>query len=350
MLFMMFIQYACNDNYTVGRVFSQKCSITRQHPASPMQYQMNAPNNFTLFPQPHSSQIRTFVPQVQQPQLQQQNYNIPVSRSNIEHSSLGTAPHLLPAIPADHIIPSSSVVTTVAMATSTFSTLQSSSYTYSQTTTVDTIMTTVQCGNSSHHRSLYSVCGHPTSMASFQVSTSNNGNEMKIDYISTALPEIPCSSSTVISSVNVSLLSTSQASVPVYSLTSQSNIPLAATKQSNSTSLLKPTGILEIFQHHYLELIRSLPMNDGIFLGKLYINNLLPHNFKATIESLHTPVERATKFLDNIIKPSVENNVITTLNVLLTVMMDSNDYAIKELAERINIMLNQDCLQSEKGN
>ena len=90
-------------------------------------------------------------------------------------------------------------------------------------------------------------------------------------------------------------------------------------------------------------------MNDDIFLGKLYINNLLPHNFKAIIESLHTPVERATKFLDNIIKPSVENNVITTLHVLLTVMMDSNDYAIKELAERISIMLNQDCLQSEKG-
>ena len=315
-----------------------------------MQYQTNAPNNFTLFPQPHSSQIRTFVPQVQQPQLQQQNYNMPVSRSNIEHSSLGTAPNLLSSLAADHMISSSNVVTTIAMATSIFSTLQSSSYTYSQTTTVDTIMTTVQCGNSSHHRSLYSVYDYPTSMASFQVSTSNNGNEMEIDNINTALPQIPCSSSTVISSVCISLLSTSQASVPVYSMASQSSIPLATTKESSSTSLLKPTGILEIFQYHYLELIRSLPMNDDIFLGKLYMNKLLPHNCKAIIESLHTPVERAAKFLDNIIKPSVENNVITRFNVLLTVMMESDDDAIKELAKRINSMLkNQDCLQSEKG-
>ena len=334
-------------------MFNQQYSVTRQwqYFTYPMQHQMNIPNNSVMYSQPHSSQMRPLLSQDQWLPLQQQNYNILSGRSNMGQSTLGTAPHLLSTIPADdHMIPSSSIVTTVAIATSTFSTLQSSSYTYSQTTTVDTIMTTVQCGKSSHHRSLYSVCDHPTSMASFQVKTSHNGNEMEITYVSTALPEISCSSSTVISSVNNSLLSTSQASVPVYSLASQSNIPLVATKQSSSTSLLKPTRILEIFQYHYLELIRSLPMNDDIFLGKLYMNNLLPHYFKATIESLHTPVERATKFLDNIIKPSVENNVITTLNVLLTVMMDSNDYAIKELAEGINVMLNQDCLQSEKGN
>ena len=109
------------------------------------------------------------MPQVQQPQLQQQNYNIPVSRCNIEHSSLRAAPNLLSSLAADHMIPSSSVVTTIAMATSKFSTLQNSSYTYSQTTTVDTIMTTVQCGNSSYHRLLYSKCDHPTSVASLQV-------------------------------------------------------------------------------------------------------------------------------------------------------------------------------------
>ena len=134
-----------------------------------MQNQMNAPYRSVMYSQPHLSQIRAFEPQVQQSQPHQQNYNIPAGRSNMGQPCLGTAPHLLSAIPADHMIPSSSVVTTVPMATSIFSTLQSSSYTYSQTTIVDTIMTTVQCGNSSHHRSLYSVCGHPTSVASFQV-------------------------------------------------------------------------------------------------------------------------------------------------------------------------------------
>ena len=130
---------------------------------------MNIPNNSVMYSQPHSSQMRPFLPQDQWLPLQQQNYNIPAGRSNMGQPSLGTAPNLLSAISVDHMIPSSSIVTTVAIATSTFSSLQSSSYTYSQTTTVHTIMTTVQCGNSSRHRSLYSVCDHPTSMASFQV-------------------------------------------------------------------------------------------------------------------------------------------------------------------------------------
>ena len=116
---------------------------------------MNIPNDSVMYSQPHSSQMRPLLPQDQWLPPQQQNYNIPTGRSNMGQPSLGTAPHLLSVIPADHMIPSRSIVTTVAIATSTFSTLQSSSYTYSQTTTVDTIMTTVQCG--------------PTSMGPFQV-------------------------------------------------------------------------------------------------------------------------------------------------------------------------------------
>ena len=134
-----------------------------------MQHQMNIPNNSVMYSQPHSSQMRSLLPQDQWFPPQQQNYNIPAGRSNMGQPSLGIAPHLLSTIPADHMISNSSVMTTVAMATSILSTLQTSSYIYSQTTTVDTIMTTVQCGNSSHHRSLYSVCDHPTSIASFQV-------------------------------------------------------------------------------------------------------------------------------------------------------------------------------------
>ena len=134
-----------------------------------MQHQMNIPNNSVMYSQPHSSQMRPFLPQDQWFPPQQQNYNIPAGRSNMGQPSLGTAHHLLSAIPADHMIPSSSILTTVAIATLTFSTLQSSSYTYSQATTVDTIMTTVQCENSSHHRSLHTVCDYPTSMASFEV-------------------------------------------------------------------------------------------------------------------------------------------------------------------------------------
>ena len=127
---------------------------------------MNISHGSVMYSQPHSSQMRPFLPQDQQLQPYQQSYNIPIGSSNIGQPSSGTAPHLSSSIPANHMIPSSNVLTTVAIATSIFSTLHNSIYTYSQTTTVDTIMTTVQCGNS---RSLYSVCDHPTSVTSFQV-------------------------------------------------------------------------------------------------------------------------------------------------------------------------------------
>ena len=160
----------------VGRVFSQEYAVTRQwqYPIYPVQHQMNISHGSVMYSQPHSSQMRPFLPQDQQLQPYQQNYNIPVGGSNMGQHSLGTAPHLLSSIPANHMIPSSSIVTTVAIVTPVFSTLHSSSYTYSQTTTVDTIMTTVQCGNSSQHSSLHSVCDHPTRVASFQVRRPTN--------------------------------------------------------------------------------------------------------------------------------------------------------------------------------
>ena len=135
---------------------------------------MNISHGSVMYSQPHSSQMRPFLPQDQQLQPYQQSYNIPVGSGNIGQPSLGIAPHLLSSIPADHMIPSSNILTTVAIATSIFSTLHSSIYTYSQTTTVDTIMTTVQCGNSSQHRSLYGICDHPTSVTSFQVRRPTN--------------------------------------------------------------------------------------------------------------------------------------------------------------------------------
>ena len=179
-------------------------------------------------------------------------------------------------------------------------------------------------------------------------SSSNNENKMENSSFSIPPSQILTSLSTLISSVNVSSLSTPQVSVPVYSVASQSTVPLASSQQ-RSSSVPRPARSLEVFQDHYVELMRLLPMSDDIFLGKLYTNNLLPNNIKAVIESLPTSVERASKFLDNVIKPSVENNVITRFNVLLTVMMNSDDDPIMELAERINLRLNWDCFQSKKG-
>ena len=149
-------------------------------------------------------------------------------------------------------------------------------------------------------------------------------------------------------SVNTSLLSISHSSVPIYSLASQCSAPFAINQQSSS-SVSRPTTSLKVLQYHYPELLKLLPMEDNFFIAELLKRNLLPHNLKAVIDSLSTRADKVNKFLDSVIRPSAENSNNSNFNVLLQVMMASNDNAVKQLAEAIISMLNQNCFESEKG-
>ena len=101
------------------------------------------------------------------------------------------------------------------------------------------------------------------------------------------------------------------------------------------------SSLLEVFKDHYPKLVRLLPMTDECFMSELYGNNLLPGDLKADIESLPTSTKRATKFLDNVIKPSVENNDSRKLHILLKLMKENDDISIKELANKIRISLDR---------
>lgn len=176
---------------------------------------------------------------------------------------------------------------------------------------------------------------------------SNYGNSRACDSFNAYMPH---SSPIVTPSVNITTVtSTLQTSVPIYSLGSQSNAPLATSQHSSSSFTFRSRRILQVVRSHYPELVRLLPMNDDIFIAELYKNNLLAHNLKAAIGSLPTRAERTTKFLDDVIVPSAENNDGRRFNVLLTVMMNSDDDAVKHLAKTISCMLNQDCFQSDRG-
>ena len=101
------------------------------------------------------------------------------------------------------------------------------------------------------------------------------------------------------------------------------------------------SSLLEVFKVYYPKLVRLLPMSDECFMSDLYGNSLLPGDLKADIESLPTSTKRATKFLDNAIKPSVENNDSRKLHILLKVMKENDDSSIKELADKIRISLDR---------
>ena len=100
------------------------------------------------------------------------------------------------------------------------------------------------------------------------------------------------------------------------------------------------SSVLEVFQEHYQKLMRALPMDDDYFIAELYAKNLLTGSLKADIESLST-TNRASKFLDDVIKPSIENNDCTKFHTLLQLMKKTDDSTIKALADKIRKSLNE---------
>ena len=64
----------------------------------------------------------------------------------------------------------------------------------------------------------------------------------------------------------------------------------------------------EVFTKFYLQLVTTLPIDDPLFTAKLFTNDLLPGDHKGHVESLPTKSDKASYFLDHVIKPSVTSN------------------------------------------
>ena len=89
----------------------------------------------------------------------------------------------------------------------------------------------------------------------------------------------------------------------------------------------------KIFQKFYPKLVKTLPMNDAIFMAELYARDLLPDDLKEHIESLPTSAKKSSHFLDHVIKPSVTSGDVSRFDELLNVMEDNQ--GVKELAKLI---------------
>ena len=95
----------------------------------------------------------------------------------------------------------------------------------------------------------------------------------------------------------------------------------------------------KVYQKYYVELVRCLPMDDVVFIGELFKNELLPSDLKAKLKSSSTSTskEKAAKFLDDVIEPALnaENNNGEMYFTLLSVMKESEYDNVKKLAETI---------------
>jgi len=82
------------------------------------------------------------------------------------------------------------------------------------------------------------------------------------------------------------------------------------------------------------QLLKTLPMDDAIFIANLRSARLLPGNLKAVIKSLPTSADKADHFLDHVILPNISKNHDNFL-ALMNVMENSDYPSLNKLAEEI---------------
>ena len=87
-----------------------------------------------------------------------------------------------------------------------------------------------------------------------------------------------------------------------------------------------------VFQQFYSKLVETLPMDDAVFVAKLFSNGLLPGDLKNQLKLLHrTSADKAVLFLDSVIEPSVTSDGGSSFDKLLHIMEDSEYQHLKEL-------------------
>ena len=92
----------------------------------------------------------------------------------------------------------------------------------------------------------------------------------------------------------------------------------------------------EVFRKFYSKLVKTLPMDDAVFIAELFSNDLLPVDLKNQLKLLHrTSADKAVLFLDSVIDPSVTSDDGSSFDKLLNVMEDSEYPHVKELAKQI---------------
>ena len=87
-------------------------------------------------------------------------------------------------------------------------------------------------------------------------------------------------------------------------------------------------------QKYYVEL-SNLPINS--ILGQLYAKEVITHREKKKIETIQMDDKRIEYLLDDIIIPSLTNNVTVKLERFLKVMKEMGDPVLIDMAKKIGM-------------
>ena len=91
----------------------------------------------------------------------------------------------------------------------------------------------------------------------------------------------------------------------------------------------------ELFEHYYTALVFSLPMKDATFMDELPKHDLLSEDLKTKLESLTAVNQRASCFLDSVIKPGLVAGNKRCFVGLLAAMKSCKRDNVKELGIEI---------------
>ena len=96
-----------------------------------------------------------------------------------------------------------------------------------------------------------------------------------------------------------------------------------------------------VFKRCYVKLVALLPMEDSLFLAKLFSCDLFPGDLKNQIKVQETSIGKATYFLDHVIGPYLSVGNSKNFHKLLSIMEESDNDSLKVLAKEIRVALKE---------
>ena len=98
---------------------------------------------------------------------------------------------------------------------------------------------------------------------------------------------------------------------------------------------------IKAYKKYHEKMVQCLPMNDALFIAKLYRHQLLPGDTNSQLETKTSPADKAAFFLSHVVKRALDGNDTSSFNNLLSVM-ESCDYAdLNKLAHKIKSKINK---------
>ena len=104
------------------------------------------------------------------------------------------------------------------------------------------------------------------------------------------------------------------------------------------------------YQNHVEKLVKCLPMDDTHFITKLSAQQLLPGDTENKIKALSTQADKASYFLNHVIRPAVDINEISNFDDLLSIMQNCGYKHVQKLAVTIKCEIDEMKLQADETN